>query len=143
MARFNELITHKLLEGSLCELKRHGSREDNIDIAWVPGSFEIPLTAQKMAQTGRYDGLICLGAVIRGETSRFEYVSSESTKGLSRVSLEHSLPIAFGILTADTSEQAIERAGGKAGNKGRDAALAVLEMCNLMGKIEVVDVSQT
>ena len=134
-ARFNELITGKLLEGAVNELMRHGHDEENMDIVWVPGSFEIPLAAKKMAQTGHYDGLVCLGAVIRGETSHFEYVSSEVASGLSKIALDYSLPVAFGVLTTDNLEQALSRAGGKSGNKGRDAALSVLEMCNLLNKI--------
>ena len=135
-ARFNELVTARLLEGAVEVLRRHGHDEDKIDVVRVPGSFEIPLASQKMAQTGHYHGIVCLGAVIRGETPHFEYVSSEVAKGLSKVALDHTLPVGFGIITTDSLEQALDRAGGKSGNKGQDAALSVLEMCNLLNRIE-------
>ena len=131
-SRFNEFITRKLLEGAQDALLRHGVDQGDIDIAWVPGSFEIPLVAQKLAQTKRYDAVICLGAVIRGATPHFEYIASEVTKGIARASLEAGLPITYGIITADTLEQAIERAGTKAGNKGFDAAVDAIEMINLL-----------
>ncbi|HEY42000.1 MAG TPA: 6,7-dimethyl-8-ribityllumazine synthase [Dehalococcoidia bacterium] len=131
-SRFNEFITRKLLEGAQDALLRHGVNEGDIDIAWVPGSFEIPLVAQKLAQTKRYDAVICLGAVIRGATPHFEYIAAEVTKGIARASLETGLPITYGIITADTLEQAIERAGTKAGNKGFDAAVDAIEMVNLL-----------
>ncbi|MDW7651914.1 MAG: 6,7-dimethyl-8-ribityllumazine synthase [Bacillota bacterium] len=135
VGRFNEFISGKLLSGCLDALKRHDAQEENIDVAWVPGAFEVPLTAQKMAGTGRYDAVICLGAVIRGATPHFEYVSSEVAKGVAKVSLDSGIPVIFGIITSDTLEQAIERAGTKAGNKGWDAAVSAIEMADLLGKI--------
>lgn len=134
VGRFNEFIGGKLLGGALDALKRHGVREDEIEIAWVPGAFEIPLLAKKMAKTDRYDALICLGAVIRGSTPHFDYVSAEVTKGVASVSLEREMPVIFGVLTTDSIEQAIERAGTKAGNKGYDAAVTAIEMVNLMNQ---------
>lgn len=131
VGRFNEFIGGKLLSGALDALKRHGVSEESIDIAWVPGAFEIPLIAKKMAGQG-YDALICLGAVIRGSTPHFDYVSSEVTKGIAHVSLETGIPVIFGVLTTDSIEQAIERAGTKAGNKGYDAAVTAIEMVNLI-----------
>ena len=136
VSRFNEFITRKLLEGAQDALVRHGVTQENIDIAWVPGSFEIPLVASKLAQTKRYDAIICLGAVIRGGTPHFEYIASEVTKGIAKVGLETGLPITYGIITADTLEQAIERAGTKAGNRGFDAAVDAIEMANLLKNIE-------
>ncbi|MFP4015459.1 MAG: 6,7-dimethyl-8-ribityllumazine synthase [Halanaerobiales bacterium] len=135
VGRFNEFISGKLLEGALDGLKRHGVEEENITTAWVPGSFEIPLAAQKMARSGNYDGVICLGAVIRGETPHFDYVSAEVSKGVAKVSLDTELPVIFGVLTTDTIEQAIARAGTKAGNKGFDAAMTLIEMVNLLKEI--------
>ncbi len=135
VSRFNEFITKKLLEGAQDALLRHGVNEEDIDIAWVPGSFEIPLVAQKLAQTRRYDAIICLGAVVRGGTPHFEYIASEVTKGIARVGLENGLPVTFGVITADTLEQAIERAGTKAGNRGFDAAVDAIEMANLLKSI--------
>ncbi|CEO88088.1 MAG TPA: 6,7-dimethyl-8-ribityllumazine synthase [Syntrophaceticus sp.] len=135
VARFNEFITNKLLGGALDMLTRHGVSEDAVDVAWVPGAFEIPLTAQKMVERG-YDGVICLGAVIRGATPHFDYVASEATKGIAQVGLAAGIPVVFGIITADTLEQAIERAGTKAGNKGADAAITALEMVNLFKELE-------
>jgi len=136
VSRFNEFITRKLLEGAQDALVRHGVTQENIDIAWVPGSFEIPLVASKLAQTNRYDAIICLGAVIRGGTPHFEYIASEVTKGIAKVGLETGLPITYGIITADTLEQAIERAGTKAGNRGFDAAVDAIEMANLIKNID-------
>lgn len=133
--RFNELITRKLVEGALDCLIRHGADKDSITIAWVPGSFEIPITAQKMARTKKYDAIICLGAVIRGSTPHFDYVAAEVSKGVAKVSLDESLPVIFGVLTTDTIEQAVERAGTKAGNKGWDAALNAIEMVDLFSKL--------
>lgn len=130
VSRFNEFITSKLLSGCLDALYRHGVDENNIDIAWVPGAFEIPLAAQKMAQKD-YDAVICLGAVIRGATPHFEYVSAEVTKGIAQVGLNANKPVIYGVVTTDTIEQAIERAGTKAGNKGSDAAISAIEMVNL------------
>lgn len=135
-ARFNEFITSKLLGGALDCLKRHEVNEDNIDVAWVPGAFEIPLIAQKMAKSGEYDAIICLGAVIRGSTSHYDYVCSEVSKGIAQVSLQSGIPVMFGVLTTDNIEQAIERAGSKAGNKGFDCATGAIEMVNLMREIE-------
>lgn len=135
VSRFNEFISNKLLEGALDALQRHGVLQENIEIAWVPGSFEIPLTAQKLAKTKKYDAVICLGAVIRGSTPHFEYVSSEVAKGIAKVNLDTGVPVIFGIITSDTLEQAIERAGTKAGNKGWDAALSAIEMADLLQKI--------
>jgi 6,7-dimethyl-8-ribityllumazine synthase len=132
VSRFNEFITTKLLEGAQDALLRHGVREEDIDIAWTPGSFEIPLLAKKMAESGKYAAIICLGTVIRGGTPHFEYIAAEVSKGIARVMLESGLPVIFGIITADTLEQAIERAGTKMGNKGFDAALSALEMASLM-----------
>jgi len=135
VSRFNEFISGKLLEGALDCLHRHQADEKNIKIYWVPGSFEMPLTAQKIAATGKFDSIICLGAIIRGATPHFEYVASEAAKGIANVSLKNELPISFGVLTTDTIEQAIERAGTKAGNKGWDAALSAIEMTDLFTKI--------
>ena len=135
VGRFNSLISKKLLEGALDALSRHGVVTENVDIAWVPGSFEIPLVAKKMALSDRYDAIICLGAIIRGATPHFDYVAAECSKGIAQVMLETQVPISFGVLTTDTIEQAIERAGTKAGNKGFEAAMAALEMANLLRKI--------
>ena len=135
-ARFNEFITSKLLGGALDGLSRHGVEGDDIDLAWVPGAFEIPLIASKMAKSGKYDAVICLGAVIRGSTSHYDYVCAEVSKGIAAVSLNSDVPVMFGVLTTDTIEQAIERAGTKAGNKGYDCALGAVEMVNLIRAIE-------
>lgn len=132
VGRFNEFIVSKLLGGALDGLKRHGVDENNIEISWVPGAFEIPLVAKKMAQSKKYDAVICLGAVIKGSTPHFDYVCAEASKGISSVSLSEELPVIFGVLTTDTIEQAIERAGTKAGNKGYDAAVTAIEMANLI-----------
>lgn len=132
VGRFNEFITNKLLGGCLDAFKRHGAEDENVDVAWVPGAFEIPLVAQAMAKMGKYDAVICLGAVIRGGTPHFEYVCAEVSKGIAKVSMDTGLPTIFGIITADTIEQAIERAGTKAGNKGWDAAVTGIEMANLL-----------
>ena len=131
VGRFNEFITSKLLGGALDGLKRHGLSEDNIDVAWVPGAFEIPFLTKKMANTKNYDAIITLGAVIRGSTPHFDYVCKEVSSGVSSISLETGVPIIFGVLTTDTIEQAIERAGTKAGNKGWDTALSAIEMANV------------
>jgi 6,7-dimethyl-8-ribityllumazine synthase len=136
VGRFNEFISSKLLEGALDGLKRHEVDEEDIEIAWVPGSFEIPLTAKKLANSGKYDGVICLGAVIRGETPHFDYVSSEVSKGTAKVGLDSEVPVIFGVLTTDTIEQAISRAGTKSGNKGFEAALSMIEMVNLFKELE-------
>jgi 6,7-dimethyl-8-ribityllumazine synthase len=132
VSRFNEFISKSLLSGALDSLKRHEAADEDIDVAWVPGSFEIPLAASRLANSGKYDAIICLGAVIRGSTPHFDYVAAEVSKGVARVGLETGVPIAFGIITADTLEQALDRAGAKAGNKGWEAALAAIEMSNLM-----------
>jgi len=133
--RFNEFITKKLLEGAQDALLRHGVNQEDIEIAWVPGSFEIPLIAKKLAQTKRYDAVICLGAVVRGGTPHFEYIAAEVSKGIAKVGLETGLPVIYGVITADTLEQAIERAGTKMGNKGFDAAVTAIEMANLLKSI--------
>ncbi|NLW65178.1 MAG: 6,7-dimethyl-8-ribityllumazine synthase [Clostridiales bacterium] len=135
-ARFNEFITSKLLGGALDALKRHGVDEADIAVAWVPGAFEIPLVASKMARSGRYDAIICLGAVIRGSTTHYDYVCSEVSKGIAAVSLSSGIPVMFGVLTTENIEQAIERAGTKAGNKGFECAAAAIEMVNLIDEIE-------
>jgi 6,7-dimethyl-8-ribityllumazine synthase len=132
VSRFNELITNRLLEGARDALLRHGVDEKDIDIAWTPGCLEIPLIAKRLAQSGKYNSVICLGAVIRGGTPHFEYVASEVNRGIGRISLDTSLPIIQGIITADTLEQAIERAGTKEGNKGFSAAVSAIEMANLL-----------
>ncbi len=134
-ARFNDFITSRLVEGALDGLKRHGVAEGDIEVAKVPGAYEIPLAAQMMAKSKKYDGVICLGAVIRGATPHFEYVSAEVSKGVAAVSLDSGVPVIFGVLTTDTIEQAIERAGTKSGNKGWDAALSAIEMVNVVKKL--------
>ena len=132
VSRFNEFITKKLLDGAQDALLRHGVNQEDIEIAWVPGSFEIPLIAKKLAQTKRYDAVICLGAVVRGGTPHFEYIAAEVSKGIAKVSLDTGLPVIYGVIAADTLEQAIERAGTKMGNKGFDAAVTAIEMANLL-----------
>ena len=136
ISRFNEFITGKLLEGAQDALKRHGVADIDIDTAWAPGSFEIPLVAKKLADTKKYDAIICLGAVIRGATPHFEYVAAEVSKGIAKVGLDSGIPITYGIVTADNLEQAIERAGTKAGNRGFDAAMNAIEMANLLKGIK-------
>ena len=135
-SRFNEIIVNKLLGGAVDGLVRHGVEDENITAAWVPGAFEIPVTASKMAQSGKYDAVICVGAVIRGDTSHYDYVCNEVSKGIAAVSLESGVPVMFGVLTTENIEQAIERAGTKAGNKGYDCALGALEMVNLIRELE-------
>ncbi|MEE8619326.1 MAG: 6,7-dimethyl-8-ribityllumazine synthase [Dehalococcoidales bacterium] len=135
VSRFNEFFTKKLVEGAQDALLRHGVSEEDIEIAWVPGTFEIPLVARKLALTKRYDAVICIGAVIRGGTPHFEYIAAEVTKGIAKVGLETGLPIIYGVITADTLEQAIERAGTKAGNRGFQAAENAIEMANLLKSI--------
>jgi len=135
ISRFNEFISQKLLDGATDCLLRHGADEKNMTVYWVPGSFEIPLIAQKMADEGKCDAVICLGTIIRGDTPHFEYIASEVAKGIAQVSQRSGIPVAFGIITADTTEQAIERAGTKSGNKGWDAALSAIEMADLIRKI--------
>jgi 6,7-dimethyl-8-ribityllumazine synthase len=135
LSRFNNFIAERLLEGALDALKRSGAEEEDCAVARVPGAFEIPLAAKKMAKSGRYDAIICLGCVIRGATPNFEYIATEVTKGIAHLSLENEIPISFGVLITDTIEQAIERAGTKVGNKGFDAAMSAIEMANLMKEI--------
>ena len=135
VSRFNEFICSKLLSGAIDELKRHGVNEDNIDVVWCPGAFEIPLVAKKCAKTSKYSAIIALGAVIKGSTSHYDYVCAEVSKGVASVGLETEIPVIFGVLTTDNIEQAIERAGTKAGNKGSDAAKAAIEMVSLLGRI--------
>lgn len=136
VGRFNEFISSKLLSGAIDALKRHGVNEEAVAIAWVPGAFEIPLIAQKMAGSGKYDAVITLGAVIRGATPHFDYVAAETSKGVAAISLKTGVPTVFGVLTVDTIEQAIERAGTKAGNKGWEAAVTAIEMANLTKALE-------
>lgn len=135
VGRFNEFIGGKLLSGAIDGLVRHGVDESDIEIAWVPGAYEIPLVAKKMAKSGKYDGVITLGAVIRGSTPHFDYVANEVSKGVASVSLDSEVPVVFGVLTTDTIEQAIERAGTKAGNKGYEAAVTAIEMANLLAQL--------
>ncbi|WP_315111753.1 6,7-dimethyl-8-ribityllumazine synthase [Clostridium intestinale] len=135
VGRFNEFIVSKLLGGAIDGLKRHGVKEEDIEIAWVPGAFEIPLVAKKMVEKNKYNGVICLGAVIRGATPHFDYVCAETSKGIANVSLNSGIPVIFGVLTTDSIEQAIERAGTKAGNKGYDSAVSAIEMANLLKEI--------
>ena len=135
-ARFNEFITSRLLGGAMDALLRHDVSEDDVHVAWVPGAFEIPLVASKMAKSGKYDAVICLGAVIRGSTSHYDYVCNEVSKGVAAVSLDSGVPVLFGVLTTENLEQAIERAGSKAGNKGYDCALSAIEMVNLLHTME-------
>ncbi len=134
-ARFNEFITGKLLGGAMDAFVRHGGDENQVDIAWVPGAFEVPLVAKKMAESGKYDAVVCLGAVIRGATPHFDMVANEATKGIANVGLQTGVPVIFGILTTDSIEQAVERAGTKAGNKGFDAMTGAIEMINLLKQI--------
>ena len=136
VSRFNNFITKRLLDGAIDVLTRHGVKEEDFDIFWVPGSYEIPITALKVAQGGKYDAIICLGAVIRGETPHFDYVASESAKGIAHVGLSTGIPTINGVITTETLEQAIDRAGAKTGNKGAEAALSALEMVNLFDQIQ-------
>lgn len=137
VARFNEFITSKLLGGAVDGLVRHGMNEEDIDVAWVPGAFEIPLIAKKMAKSGKYDAVIALGAVIRGSTSHYDYVCNEVSKGVAAASMDSGVPVMFGVVTTENIEQAIERAGTKAGNKGYDCALGAIEMVNLIRNLDV------
>lgn len=132
VSRFNEMITRRLLSGALDALARHGADEDQIDVAWVPGGFELPMAAQRLAESGRYDAVICIAAIIRGATPHFDYVAGEVSKGIAKIALETGVPTIYGVVTADNIEQAIERAGAKAGNRGFDAARSAIEMANLM-----------
>lgn len=136
VSRFNSLVTQRLLDGALDALRRHEADENAITIAWTPGSFEIPLVAQKFAKSGKYDAVICLGCIIRGDTPHFEYVASETAKGIAQVMLDTGVPVVFGVVTADNLEQALERAGAKAGNRGFDAAMTAIEMANLLRRID-------
>lgn len=136
VSRFNELITRRLLEGALDVLRRHDVKDDDVDVVWTPGAFEVPLAAQKLAESKRYDAVIALAAVIRGSTPHFEYIAKEVSKGLAEVALKSGVPVAFGVVTADTLEQAVERAGTKAGNKGADAARSAIEMANLLKQLK-------
>ena len=136
VARFNEFITSKLLEGALSALSRHGVSDDDVVVAWVPGSFEVPLVARKMAESGRYSAVVCLGAVIRGETDHYEHVAGEAAKGVASVSATTGIPAIFGVLTTETVEQAINRAGGKQGNHGYNAGVAAIEMANLVRTLD-------
>lgn len=136
VSRFNEFMTGKLLSGAKDAFARHGVSEDSVDLAWVPGAFEIPMVAKKLAKSGRYDAIVCLGAVIKGNTPHFDYVAGETAKGIAAVNLEVGVPVAFGVITADTLEQAIERSGSKMGNKGFDAAVQAIEMANLLKELE-------
>lgn len=135
VSRFNEFLSSKLLDGAVDALRQHGAQDNSVDVVWVPGSFEVPIAAQKMAKSKKYDAVICLGAVIRGATPHFDYIANEVAKGISRISLDTGTPCSFGIITADSLEQAIERAGTKQGNRGRDAAINAVEMANLLDKL--------
>ncbi len=138
VSRFNSFITKRLLEGAQDCLVRHGTKEEDIDVLWVPGACELPIAAMRLARNARHNGIVCLGAVIRGETPHFDYVSSETARGISKVGLETGIPTIYGVITTDTLEQAIDRAGARSGNKGAEAALAALEMVNLLDKINIV-----
>ncbi len=135
VSRFNEFITSKMLDACVDTLKRHGAKDEELAVTWVPGSFEIPYAADKMAKSKKYDSVICIGALIRGGTPHFDYISSQVTKGIGQISLSTGIPVIYGVITCDTLEQAIERAGTKSGNKGRDAALSAIEMVNLFDEI--------
>lgn len=135
VSRYNSFITKRLLEGAIDGLVRHGVKEEDIGVFWVPGAYEIPITAQKVIQRGKYDAVICLGAIVRGETPHFDFVASESAKGITQIGLSSGVPVIYGIITTETLEQAIDRAGAKTGNKGTDAALSAIEMVNLFGQI--------
>jgi 6,7-dimethyl-8-ribityllumazine synthase len=135
VARFNEVVTSRLLEGALSAFRRHGVADDDVDVAWTPGAFELPLTAKRLAASERFDGVVCLGAVIRGETAHFDYVAGECARGIQQVALDTGVPCTFGVLTTDTLDQAIDRAGGKHGNKGWDAATAAMEMAGLLDEL--------
>lgn len=136
VSRFNEFISSKLLEGACDTLVKHGVKESDVSTVWVPGSFEIPMLAKKMASSGKYDAIICLGTIIRGETPHFDYIASEAAKGIAKVAMDSDIPCVFGVLTTDNIEQAVDRAGTKSGNKGRDAARTAIEMCSLYEAIK-------
>ena len=135
VSRFNEFVSSKLLDGAVDTLTKHGVSDKDVTVVWVPGSFEIPMLAQKMASSGKYDGIICLGAIIRGETPHFDYVAAEAAKGIAKVGMDADLPCVFGVITADNLEQALDRAGSKSGNKGREAAMTAIEMSDLYSKL--------
>ena len=135
VSRFNDLVTTRLLDGALDCIKRHGGDDNNIEVAWVPGAFELPIAAQKLAATGRLDVVMCLGAIVRSDTPHFDYVAGESAKGIARVGLDTGVPVIFGVITADTVDQAVQRAGVKAGNRGWDAAMNAVEMASLMAEL--------
>ena len=135
VSRFNDLVTTKLLDGALDCLRRHGAADEDIEVAWVPGSFELPIAAKKLTATGRFDVVICLGAIVRSDTPHFDFVASEAAKGIAQVGLESGVPVTFGVVTADTVDQAIQRAGVRAGNRGWDAALNAVEMASLMDQL--------
>jgi 6,7-dimethyl-8-ribityllumazine synthase len=136
VSRFNRLVTERLLAGAHDAMGRHGVDQEKVDVAWVPGALELPLAARRLAERGRYDAIVCLGAVIRGETPHFDYVASQAAAGISRVALDTGVPTIFGVITANTLEQALDRAGGKAGNKGYDAVITAIEMANLLEQVE-------
>ena len=135
VSRFNEFISSKLLEGAVDTLVQHGTKEDDISVVWAPGSFEVPMVAQRLAKSGKYDAVICLGAIIRGETPHFDFIAGEAAKGVAKVAMDSKVPCVFGIITTDNLEQALDRAGTKSGNKGREAAQTAIEMCNLYDEI--------
>ncbi|MEA3489679.1 MAG: 6,7-dimethyl-8-ribityllumazine synthase [Candidatus Omnitrophota bacterium] len=135
VSRFNEFVSSNLLDGAIDTLLKHGVKEDEISVVWVPGSFEVPMLAKRMADSGEYDAVICLGAIIRGETPHFDFIAGEATKGVAKVGMESDIPCVFGIITADNLEQALDRAGTKSGNKGRDAAMSAIEMSNLYSSL--------
>jgi 6,7-dimethyl-8-ribityllumazine synthase len=139
LSRFNSFVTTKLLDGARDALVRHGASEDDLAVAWVPGAFEVPLVARKMAESGQYDAVVCLGAVIRGDTPHFDYVAGESAKGIAKVALDTGVPVVYGIVTTETLEQAIERAGTRMGNKGAEAAMTAIEMARLLGSMSQED----
>ena len=136
VSRFNDLVTTRLLDGALDCLQRHGAVDEDVEVAWVPGAFELPVVAQKMAQTGRFDVVTCLGCIVRSDTPHFDYVAGESSKGIARVGLDTGVPITFGVITADTVDQAVQRAGVKSGNRGWDAGMNAVEMASLMSAIK-------
>ena len=135
VARFNEIVTSRLLAGARSALERHGVSDDDVDVAWVPGAFELPVAARRLAESRRYDAVVCLGAIIRGETPHFEYISAETARGVGQAAQETGVPTIFGVITPNTLEQALDRAGGKVGNKGYDAAISAIEMANLMRQL--------
>lgn len=137
VSRFNEFVSSKLLDGAQDTLVKHGVKDEDISVIWVPGSFEIPMVAKKMASSGKFDGIICLGAIIRGETPHFDFIAAEAAKGVASVAMDSDVPCIFGVITTDNLEQALDRAGTKSGNKGRDAAMTAIEMCNIYDEMKV------